>query len=457
MHLRPASYSLDMNVTKKLIFVLVLIGLLVVLIEGAGRLALRKINGKWISPQALVADLAGATQASDKDLEGAIQTTTNMPSYMRQHILHPYLGFVRNPDVKRHEFVERTIPFSVNEMGFFGDSPIVKPAPDTFHVFLTGGSMALEFFFDAKEHFEHILSTLPVAKGRSVSVISLALGGMKQPQQLLLLNYLFSLGAEPDLVVALDGYNEVVLPMAENIRSGVYPFYPRKWQVYGTSSIDMETAALVGALAGQREEIEASKARIRRSWIQHSALGVAMWQSVYQRKSAKRTMAEQSLQKKLENRADMGHLPSQIRGPSYDSSGGKHHIVAECADVWQRASLQMWQLCQARNIPFLQCLQPNQYVANSKPLTEWEKENAIGPKGYTWRIAATAGYPDLMERGTKLAEAGMPYTDLTDVFASVSETIYKDTCCHVNQRGAELMAERIGADLANLFSQKTPE
>ena len=454
MYPRAPAYSHNMNATKKILFVLVLIGLFVVLMESAGWLALRKINGRWISPQTLVADLADATQASDENLKNAIRTTANRPSNMQQHILHPYLGFVRNPDVKQHEFVERTIPFSVNEMGFFGDSPIVKPTPDTFYVFLMGGSMALEFFFDAKEYFENILSTLPVAKDRTVSVISLALGGMKQPQQMLLLSYLFSLGAEPDLVITLDGYNEVVLPMAENIRSGVYPFFPRKWQVYGTSSINMDIAALVGAVANQRKEIEDSKAGIRRSWMQHSALGVAIWQSVYQRKSAKRIMAEQSLQKKLEDRAEVGHLPSQLRGPTYDSSGGKHHIVAECADLWQRSSLQMWQLCRARNIPFLQCLQPNQYVENSKPLTVWEMENAIGPKAYTWRIAATAGYPELIERGIKLVEAGMPYTDLTDVFSDVPETIYKDTCCHVNQRGAELMAERIGADLIAIFSEK---
>ena len=41
--------------------------------------------------------------------------------YMRQHMLHPYLGYVRNPRIVTHRFNDVTVDEPVNEFGFFHD------------------------------------------------------------------------------------------------------------------------------------------------------------------------------------------------------------------------------------------------------------------------------------------------------------------------------------------------
>ena len=436
-----------MNRAKKLLFPILLLAVFTIALEGVGIVVLLVLNGRWVSPREVVSDLVG-----DADpLEGLEHTWANgqATSYMQQHILHPYLGFVRNPEVKQHEFIERTLPFSVNDFGFFGDSPMVKRAGDSFHVYLMGGSLALEFFVDAKDIFEEMIGQFQLCQGKKVKVIGLALGGHKQPQQVLLLNYLFSLGAEPDMVIALDGFNEVVLPVVENIASGVYPFFPRKWRVYGSTSLDMEAVVLAGAIATQRKAVDASKRFIRGSWLRRSRLGVAVWQGLHRRKAIERTEREQALHQLFEKRAE--ELPVQLRGPEYEGKTDKYQIAADCIDVWRRSSRQMWEICQAKEIAFMQFLQPNQYVEGSKVLTDWEKRNAFAPKGYLWRIAAKYGYPGLIEHGAKLMEQGVPYADLTDVYMDIEETIYKDICCHVNAHGAELLAERMAREIGQAF------
>ena len=439
---------------KKFVFALVLVLFCALLLEGAGMVGLRILNGRWISPGEVAADLAGTSSEDDSaDLARHVKATGRMPTYMQQHILHPYLGFVRNPAMPQHEFVERTVPYPVNEFGFFGPSPLVKRSPDRVHIFVTGGSVALEFFIDAKDYFEELLGEFPPFAGKKVEVISLALGGLKQPQQILLFNYLLSIGAEPDMVLTLDGFNEVVLPAVENLRNGVYPYFPRKWHVYGSTSLDMEAAVLAGAIALRREDVEASRQFIRDSMLRKSRLGVALWQSAHRKKAIRRTESEQALQALLEERKK--RLPPQLTGPAIEPMT-KEQMADGFVGVWARSSRQMWDLCRSHDILFMQFLQPNQYVPDTKVFTEWEKQNAIASDEYIWRIAATYGYPVLRVRGLELAAAGVPYSDLTDVFADVTESIYKDICCHVNPRGAELLAERMARDLAPLLEAPRP-
>ena len=50
------------------------------------------------------------------------------------------------------------------------------------------------------------------------------------------------------------------------------------------------------------------------------------------------------------------------------------------------------------------------------------------------------GYPPLQKIGRDLPSQGINYFDLTGIFADHPETLYRDTCCHLNERGNELLA-----------------
>jgi len=85
-------------------------------------------------------------------------------------------------------------------------------------------------------------------------------------------------------------------------------------------------------------------------------------------------------------------------------------------------------------------LQPNQYLKDSKPLSEQERRLAIDPL----RVEGTHEMMTLLKAaGQDLHYSGVPGADLTGIFASTNETVYKDVCCHLNALGNQIMADAI--------------
>ena len=115
-----------------------------------------------------------------------------------------------------------------------------------------------------------------------------------------------------------------------------------------------------------------------------------------------------------------------------------------CADLWKRASLQLDEVRRANGIVYIHCLQPNQYLPGSKPMERAEKLQTIAG-GHPGQRFVEEGYPRLQSRGTELRAAGERFYDLTGIFADHPEATYRDTCCHMNQHGYELIGSRIGA------------
>ena len=64
------------------------------------------------------------------------------------------------------------------------------------------------------------------------------------------------------------------------------------------------------------------------------------------------------------------------------------------------------------------------------------------------------GYPFLTVAGAELRAADVDFFDLTLVFRDRSETLYCDTCCHVNSDGSELVAMRLAETLCEVLSSR---
>jgi hypothetical protein len=101
---------------------------------------------------------------------------------------------------------------------------------------------------------------------------------------------------------------------------------------------------------------------------------------------------------------------------------------------------------------YLHVLQPNQYVEGSKVLDPVELDTAYQPENLTSR-AARLGYPVLREAGPGLRERGIHFVDLTMVFEHEQGTIYRDVCCHYNNRGYEILGEAIAAELVSALRE----
>jgi hypothetical protein len=84
-------------------------------------------------------------------------------------------------------------------------------------------------------------------------VLKLAIGAYKQPQQLITLSYLLSLGAKFDYIINIDGFNEVTLPIIENSNLNIHPAFPMYWGQLNTSVINIEQQRLIGSMVFYKE------------------------------------------------------------------------------------------------------------------------------------------------------------------------------------------------------------
>ena len=112
--------------------------------------------------------------------------------------------------------------------------------------------------------------------------------------------------------------------------------------------------------------------------------------------------------------------------------------------IWANASSALSGLCRGKGIRYYHFLQPNQYVPGSKPMGDDEKRVAFNAD-HPYRRAVETGYPLLIQKGRDLEKEGVPYFDLTQIFAGHPEALYNDDCCHFNQAGIDLMSQSIAA------------
>ena len=103
----------------------------------------------------------------------------------------------------------------------------------------------------------------------------------------------------------------------------------------------------------------------------------------------------------------------------------------------------MAKLCEANSILYWHFLQPNQYVKNSKALSEEEGKIAFNTEAI-YKKPAEQGYPALIRAGYELANSNIQFHDLTNIFKDHAESVYEDDCCHLNKNGNEILGDTIG-------------
>ncbi|MDH3975410.1 MAG: hypothetical protein OEV42_14115 [Deltaproteobacteria bacterium] len=368
--------------------------------------------------------------------------------WIKEYILHPYLGFVRNYRAGLHKLAGRTVTVPVNEYGFFGAGPPLEKNEKSISVAIMGGSLAAEFFLYGREIFEEELAKIPAFSGKKINLYSIALGGMKQPQQVLALNYFMSLGARFDMVINIDGFNEMALPQNENIPFGVFPYYPRLWRSYASKAMDIESAVLMAGIYREKARNEEWRRFFSKRPFNISNFFLALWHVAETNSKRKIATLEKEFNKRLREKGTE-ELSPQEAGPPY-KFGSFMDIFNDAAGFWGRSSRQMWDLCKGEDILYFHFLQPNQYVPHSKKLTEEEMKVAyIGVNENDmlsyYRMGVEYGYPLLQMEGQKMSQTGLPFFDLTGAFKNVDKSVYRDRCCHLNDFGYNLLARDIAA------------
>jgi hypothetical protein len=425
---------------RRVPFVLASILLGVALFEAFSWAALSLAAGRATSLGALAAEQA-SRHAGERGAAGVGPGAGGEPA-SATHVLHPFLGYVMNPAPLRSAADRLGIDALSLELGFpRNHRSVLQPAdPDKLVIGIFGGSVADMFAAEGAPSLRAALAREPHFRGREVVVLSAAAPGYKQPQQLMALNYLLALGAHFDVVVNLDGTNDLALAPTELAPLGVAPFYPRGWFARA-SELRPELRLAIGRIA----LFEDLRARIastaqERPWRWSFTAGL-VW-SILDRFLGARIAAGESV---LLAARPPGH-DDQAQGPELASfSDGDAYDAA--AELWRRSSLQMHSVCKGLGIAYYHGLQPTQYVPGSKPMGEAERRIAWRADS-PFKVPVELGYPRLRQAGAELAASGVSFLDLTDLFAAVPEPVYVDDSGHLGARGNQLLGEALARAIA---------
>lgn len=376
--------------------------------------------------------LLEADSASSQNSEAPYK----LPTFVENKVLHPYLGFVHNPP----ESIQDWSSF----YGFENEEIILKKSSDKIIIAISGGSFAQGLYRSSKNIIIDAYKKYPAFKDKKIEVVDVSLGGYKQPQQLMALNYFLALGAEFDIWINLDGFNEINLPYVENYLNGVSLIYPRLWMLYAKKSFNRPTLDLMTEINQLRSERKKQKLLFQN--LRASSICLLLWKKF----DLKNELREYKLNDEL-NKSLSGQLPSyQTSGP-FEKFTNDFQAITKSAQIWQNSSLQMHQLCAANGIQYFHFLQPNQYIQDSKTMGPEERNIAYESGPYIFKDVTKVGYPLLLSAGEELKKQNVAFHDLTMIFRDETQILYSDKLCHINKAGNEIVAKKITNIITNEY------
>jgi hypothetical protein len=276
-------------------------------------------------------------------------------------------------------------------------------------------------------------------------VLNYAHAAYKQPQQLTRLIWLFVQGYRPDLVVNIDGFNEVALA-AENAQQGINPLYPSPpvWSAY----LPNREGRLKWGMAIARVMVIREEMSELMAWADRWGLFRSSFSAPFvERRMVALEKERYAAQEALTSGTDTANQrPDRSKkGPAFDTDSGK--VMAASIQCWLDSSRAMQTLCAERGVGYLHVLQPTYHDPGSKPLTQQELELNPGPP--SWRPTVIRGYPLLRAGGVELAGEGVAFPDASAVFSETEQSLYYDGC-HFRPPGSRILAEAIAPALLEL-------
>lgn len=315
---------------------------------------------------------------------------------------HPFLGYTATKQIPLVTSIS-------NEPMFHSISK--KPKKNEVKILILGGSVASHLSKGGVEVEDQIFAkTLNNHFNTDRFVVyNAAVGGYKQPQQVFKFVYLNLAGFNPDLVINLDGFNEISETISYNEAQKTPATFP---YIYPTAlklgADDRSCVSLNNALLKINTNIPLLELI---SWayvinchnkIVGEPLNKPWWHNIINTKS--QTTEEYAL--------------ASVR-------------------IWEASSNFLHNTLNSKNITYIHVLQPNQYVKNSKIYSDKELKLCLNSKIYGDPIKNY--YQLLNSKNLKTKN----FIDERMLFKDISQTIYMDDCCHMNNRGMDLLSRDI--------------
>ena len=248
------------------------------------------------------------------------------------------------------------------------------------------------------------------------SVYNASILGGKQPQQLFKLLYLDLLGFKPDIVINVDGFNELALTLSDNFDAKLPAVYPRQHnRAIGRTALDNECGDFSNYFVKSNSKIAIFE-----------LVGLIIINNCHK---------------------EITVSPTDVPYWVEENSKSYTQYVDESVAIWAKSSNKIYNFLKTKKINYIHVLQPNQYHLDSKPLSTIEKNEYLSFPYYGDHIAKN--YHMLSKNLIKSNN----FTDLRLIFKNESKTDYADNCCHLNALGNSLLAREIIISNEDLFKR----
>ena len=354
--------------------------------------------------------------------------------------LHPYFGPTHRPGISFDlpaELRPREADEGVatNNFGFPSrvNYPFGKTSDRQFVIGIFGGSVGAYFCRLGAPRLEGTLRQSGRFNNRELLTLCFSHEGYKQPQQLLVLNYFLSIGQPFDLVINVDGFNEVALGRINNqygwdISMPSHEHLDSLINVVNQATLTPAKLDSLARIVRYREQLNDISERSNRTHFASVEFALRQYHGFLQRRYAQERVRFDRLPSVPPANSPI-HVTPTVR-PRTGSA-----LYEDIAAYWRNSSLLMQQLLAARGITYLHVLQPNQYYS-TRVWPAGEKATVFND-GSPFKEGAANGYPFL----EKALEPGA--LNAVHIFDTVREPVYVDDCCHYTIAGNRVLADFI--------------
>ncbi|MEG3938033.1 hypothetical protein QT995_07705 [Microcoleus sp. S36b_A3] len=367
--------------------------------------------------------------------------------------LHPFFGYV----LKQGAFPNEKLKLKVNKEGFYSlyEYPFIKTNKNQLIVGIFGGSVANNFAVNeyVTKRFSQKLKSYPEFANKEIIVLNFCNGGYKQPQQLLILNYFLAFGQDLDLVVNIDGFNEVALSNLNN-KAGLEIGMPSVQHVkpltsLANNNLSPEAMSSIVQISETKKQLKAGIDKLQTCQLAlcHAITSLRVKQLVnnYQKALVKYDRQVKQSNQNTEN-SGIVYLPKA------DFVLPDAAAFNEVASIWYESSIAMNQILSSRKIKYFHFIQPNQYYQTKRIFTAKEDEIAID-KNSPYIEGVKKGYPVLLSKVDDLQKAGVNVFNAVNILDNTKETVYKDGCCHYNSVGEEVLADYVSSSIIKVVRE----
>lgn len=367
-------------------------------------------------------------------------------------VFHPYYSYIHRPGRSGDGWTTNNLGFQIltklaeAEPGCC-DYPITKREGEVL-VGVFGGSVAMGFSLaaQASAEFAEQLSRIPAWSGKRIRILNFAMPGFKQPQQLLTLAYYLSLGQHFDVVINIDGFNEVVTSQ-RNWAAGTEPSFPAD-TLWGEWGRQLEKQALAFDKGSSDQYLGAYLRTVSANWQRRAEeckfATCFAFRKVVADMAGARAAANQTEMRPVQEKKTL--FPTA----THSLLGKNFNIFDYTTTQWAASSQAMADLIRPTGAIYLHVIQPNQW---------WKKMGTYEPIAkdhiYKWVIGlVNEGYPRMVAKVPFLKEKGISVLDATAAFRGHGwHEVYVDDCCHYTDKGNSIVALSISAAVEGIASK----